>query len=91
MTVEGKSHAPKSDPTKKALHLQLSPHTIRLIDRYAAEHDLYRNRAAEILMTIGAEAAAEDQRGLSARADERPQPLIHASTARKKRRTLLAA
>lgn len=32
---------------KKAVHMQLSRDVVRLIDHYAAEHDLYRNEATE--------------------------------------------
>jgi hypothetical protein len=47
---------PKPKPDKVVLHVKLDRATIRAIDMYAVERDLYRNEAAAELIRLGIEA-----------------------------------
>lgn len=42
----------RREDDKRILHIKFARETVRLIDHYAAEHDLYRNEAAALLLTM---------------------------------------
>lgn len=61
---------------KRILHVKFDRETVRLIDHYAAEHDLYRNEAAALLLTMATQQHLVDgnPKALSDATDDSGEP-----------------